>query len=181
MSRQHSPYGLKREAFKRVLHVRRNAWSSAQHTENTFSFHQGRAPAACARCRLQFPFFNNQSIYHGMVLHCEYEVLGLFFGSFFWLQLMFLLRFTGIRHILLFVGGCGLAILALKLQTPPDTNAVPAPGSFENWPSPEDVRELCFFCAFLFVEGLVFPCVVKFTNLTVVRPLQYIFSLLKKV
>ena len=114
-------------------------------------------------------------------LHCEYEALGLFFGSFFWLQLMFLLRFTGIRHILLFVGGCGLAILALKLQTPPDTNAVPAPGSFENWPSPEDVRELCFFCAFLFVEGLVFPCVVKFTNLTVVRPLQYIFSLLKKV
>ena len=114
-------------------------------------------------------------------LHCEYEVLGLFFGSFFWLQLMFLLRFTGIRHILLFVGGCGLAILALKLQTPPEATAIPAPGDFENWPSPEDVKNLCFFCAFLFVEGLVFPYVVKFTNLTVVRPLQYIFSLLKKI
>ena len=114
-------------------------------------------------------------------LHCEHEALGLFFGSFFWLQLMFLLRFTGIRHILLFVGGCGLAILTLKLQTPPDTSAVPAPGSFENWPSPEDVKYLCFFCAFLFVEGLVFPYVVNFTNLTVVRPLQYIFSLLKKI
>ena len=114
-------------------------------------------------------------------LHCEYEALGLFFGSFFWLQLMFLLRFTGIRHILLFVGGCGLAILALKLQTPTDATAIPAPGGFENWPSPEDVKNLCFFCAFLFVEGLVFPYVVKFTNLTVVRPLQYIFSLLKKI
>lgn len=114
-------------------------------------------------------------------LHCEHDALGLFLGSFFWLQLMFLLRFTGIRHILLFVGGCGLAILALKLQAPSDATAVPAPGSFENWPSPEDVRGLCFFCALLFIEGLVFPYVVKFTNLTVVRPLQYIFSLLKKI
>lgn len=114
-------------------------------------------------------------------LHCEHDAPGLFLGSFFWLQLMFLLRFTGIRQILLLAGGCGLAILTLKLQTPPDTNAVPAPGSFENWPSPEDVRDLCFFCAFLFVEGLVFPYVVKFTNVTVVRPLQYIFPLLKKV
>lgn len=114
-------------------------------------------------------------------LHCEHDALGLFFGSFFWLQLMFLLRFTGIRQILLLAGGCGLAILALKLQTPPDATAIPAPGGFENWPSPEDVKNLCFFCAFLFVEGLVFPYVVKFTNLTVVRPLQYIFSLLKKI
>ena len=114
-------------------------------------------------------------------LHCEHDAPGLFLGSFFWLQLMFLLRFTGIRQILLLAGGCGLAILALKLQTPPDATAVPAPESFKNWPSPEDVKYLCFFCAFLFVEGLVFPYVVKFTNLTVVRPLQYIFSLLKKI
>ena len=47
-------------------------------------------------------------------LHCEHDALGLFFGSFFWLQLMFLLRFTGIRQILLLAGGCGLAILALE-------------------------------------------------------------------
>ena len=114
-------------------------------------------------------------------LLCEHDAPGLFLGSFFWLQLMFLLRFTGIRQILLLAGGCGLAILTLKLQTPPDTNAVPAPGSFENWPSPEDVRGLCFFCALLCIEGLVFPYVVKFTNFTVVRPLQYIFSLLKKI
>lgn len=114
-------------------------------------------------------------------LHCEHDALGLFLGSFFWLQLMFLLRFTGIRQILLLAGGCGLAILALKLQTPPDATAVPTPGNFENWPTPDDVKGLCFFCAFLFVEGLVFPYVVKFTNIIVVKPVKYIFSLLKKV
>lgn len=114
-------------------------------------------------------------------LYCEHDALGLFLGSFFWLQLMFLLRFTGIRQILLLAGGCGLAILALKLQTPPDTTAVPAPGSFKNWPSPEDVKYLCFFCALLFIEGLAFPYAVKFTNIIVVKPVKYIFSLLKKV
>lgn len=128
-------------------------------------------------------FFSSIIIVYNMkwYLHCEHDALGLFFGNFLGLQLMFLLRFTGIRHILLFVGGCGLTILALKLQMPPDATAVPAPGSFENWPSPEDVKGLCFFCALLFIEGLVFPYVVKFTNMIVVRPIKYLLSLLKKI
>ena len=33
-------------------------------------------------------------------LYFENDVIGLFMGSFFWLQIMFLLRFTGGRYIL---------------------------------------------------------------------------------
>ena len=79
-------------------------------------------------------------------LHFENDGLGLFMGSFFWLQLMFLLRFTGVRYMLLVSGGCGLVVMAIKLHTPPDATVMSALGQIGNWPSVEDVRILCHFC-----------------------------------
>lgn len=123
-------------------------------------------------------FFSIITIYNieWYSLHFENDAMGLFIGSFFWLQLMFLLRFTGVRYILFVSGGCGLAIMAIKLHTQPDATVVSALGRIESWPSVKDVRVLCLFCAILFVEGLLFTSVVKFLNFIVVRPMKCLLS-----
>ncbi len=109
-------------------------------------------------------------------LHFENDVIGLFMGSFFWLQIMFLLRFTGVRYILLVSGLCGLAVMATKLHTPPDATIVPALGQIGNWPSVEDVRILCHFCAILFIEGVLFTYAVRFINFIIIQPMKYFFQ-----
>ena len=114
-------------------------------------------------------------------LHFENDGLGLFMGSFFWLQLMFLLRFTGVRYMLLVSGGCGLVVMAIKLHTPLDATVMSALGQIGNWPSVEDVRILCLFCTILFVEGLLFKYAVKFLNFIVVRPMKSLLSSQQKL
>lgn len=114
-------------------------------------------------------------------LYFENDVIGLFMGSFFWLQIMFLLRFTGVRYILFISGGCGLVVMAIKLHTPPDATVMSALGQIGNWPSVEDVRILCLFCAILFVEGLLFKYAVKFLNFIVVRPMKSLLSSQQKL
>lgn len=109
-------------------------------------------------------------------LYFENDVIGLFMGSFLWLQIMFLLRFTGVRYILFLSGGCGLVVMAIKLHTPPDATVMSALGQIGNWPSVEDVRILCFFCTILFFEGLLFKYAVKFFNFIVVRPIKFLLS-----
>lgn len=72
-------------------------------------------------------------------------------------------------------------VMAIKLHTPPDATVVSTLGRIGNLPSVEDIRTLCFFCAILFVEGLLFTYVVKFLNFIVVRPMKCLLSLQQKV
>ena len=127
-------------------------------------------------------FFSINEIYkvEWYSLYFENDLIGLFIGSFLGLQIMFLLRFTGVRYILLVSGGYGLAVMALKLHTPPGTAAVSALGRSGSWPSVEDIRILCSFCAILFVEGLLYTYAVKLINGIVVRPIKYFCVTSKK-
>ena len=72
-------------------------------------------------------------------------------------------------------------VMAIKLHTPPDATVVSTLGRIGNWPSVEDIRTLCFFCAILFIEGLLFKYAVKFLNSIVVRPMKSLLSSQQKL
>lgn len=112
--------------------------------------------------------------------HFENDAIALFFGSCMWFQIMFFLRFTGIRSMLLVTGGCGMAVMAIKLCTPPDAALVSKFDSHHSFPSENDAIGLIFYSAILFAEGLLYPRVVRFLNFIVVSPIKYLFSRLQR-
>lgn len=112
--------------------------------------------------------------------HFENDAIASFFGSCVWFQIMFFLRFTGIRSMLLVTGGCGMAVMAIKLCTPPDAALVSEFDAHHSYPSEEDAICLILYSAILFAEGILYPCVVRFLNVRVVSPITYLFSWLKR-
>lgn len=112
--------------------------------------------------------------------HFENDAIASFFGSYMWFQIMFFLRFTGIRPTLLVTGGCVMVVMAIKLCTPPDAVLVSEFDTHHSYPSEEDAICLIFYGAILFAEGLLYPCVVRFLNVIVVSPIKYLFSWLKR-
>ena len=77
-------------------------------------------------------------------LHFENDAIALFFGSCMWFQIMFFLRFTGIRSTLLVVGGCGMVVMAIKLGTPPAAALVSKFDLHHSFPTESDVIGLIF-------------------------------------
>lgn len=112
--------------------------------------------------------------------HFENDAIALFFGSCMWFQIMFFLRFTGIRSMLLVTGGCGMAVMAIKLCTLPDVVIVPKFDSHHSFPSESDAIDLIFYSAILFAEGLLYPCVVRSLNFIVISPIKCLFSWLQR-
>lgn len=112
--------------------------------------------------------------------HFENDAIASFFGSYMWFQIMFFLRFTGIRSMLLVTGGCGMAVMAIKLCTPPDAALVSEFDTHHSYPSESDVIGLIFYSAILFAEGLLYSYVVRFLNVSVVSPITYLFSWLMR-
>ena len=112
--------------------------------------------------------------------HFENDAIALFFGSCMWFQIMFFLRFTGIRSMLLVAGGCGMAVMAIKLCTPPDVALVIKFDSHHSFPSESDAVDLIFYSAILFAEGLLYPCVVRSLNFIVAGPIKHLFSWLQR-
>lgn len=108
-------------------------------------------------------------------LHFENDAIALFFGSCMWFQIMFFLRFTGIRSTLLVAGGCGMVVMAIKLGTPPA-----AALAHHSFPSESDVIGLIFYSAILFAEGLLYPYVVRSLNFIVISPIKCLFSWLQR-
>lgn len=110
----------------------------------------------------------------------ENDTIASLMGSCMLFQIMFLLRFTGIRSMLLLAGGCGMAIMAIKLHMPPDAALASEFDPHYSYPSEDDAKGLIFLCAILFVEGLLYPYVVRFLNFIVVSPIKYLFSWLMR-
>ena len=113
-------------------------------------------------------------------LHFENDAIALFFGSCMWFQIMFFLRFTGIRSTLLVAGGCGMVVMAIKLGTPPAAALVSKFDSHHSFPSESDVIGLIFYSAILFAEGLLYPYVVRSLNFIVISPIKCLFSWLQR-
>jgi hypothetical protein len=113
-------------------------------------------------------------------LYFENSTVGLFLGSFFWLQLMFFLRFPGIRFILLSTGGYGLTTMIVKIYTQHYATDIPISGWNNNWPSMEDVKGICFFCSILLVQGILFVYIVRCIDFIVVNPIKNLFKSVKQ-